>query len=791
MSLLTASIPNMINGVSQQPPAMRLPSQCQEQINGLSSVVEGLMKRPPSKHKARFTDTALGSAFVHMINRDSAERYLTVISDGSIRVFTLDGVEVPVEFPQGNGYLASENPEVDFSAVTIADYTIILNKTKVVEQAPELTPTRPREALVWVKQGAYSANYNIAINGDAFTYTTHSAENEWSGAYIATDFIAGNLFNLIEAASPLPEGSTMEKIGGSVLHFTFPEDVSMSVWDSQGDNNMKLIYGSVQRFSDLPARALGGYQCRVRSQAESDFHDYYVEYETDGTNPYGGVWKESVKGGEPYAFYGHTMPHALIRQANGTFRFEPLNWDARQVGDIDTVPMPSFVGRTIRDVFFHRNRLGFLSDENVIFSRAGEFFNFFRSSALQTLDTDPIDIAVSHVKVSILEHAIPFDETLCLFSGQTQFMLGKTDLLTPKTVSINQTTEFECSLRAKPVGLGSNIYFTAPRGANTSIREYYVDEVSLQKDAADITAHVPKFVAAKVHKLAGSPTEDTLVALSKDAPSSIYVYRYYWSGDEKLQSSWSRWDFPTSTTVLSCDFIESDLWLVLSRPDGCYIEVISLAPGEMDSPSPISVRLDRRITQASVYDLTHTPELERSTFTMPWAPQPGETYKLCAWYGDDTQDYVPGEEVPHTIVGRTVYVPGRLTKFFWGVQYAFHYRMSPLLIREQTAGGGQQPVKSARVQVQAIRFSYDAVGYFRVNVYHTGRPVRSYECNGTQMGSHDDLLGTLAVHTGDFRVPLGGKNDQMVIDIVNDSALPCSLLSAEWSAAVTFRSRRI
>lgn len=47
MPLVNKAISNLINGVSQQPETLRLPSQCEAQINGFSSVVEGLKKRPP------------------------------------------------------------------------------------------------------------------------------------------------------------------------------------------------------------------------------------------------------------------------------------------------------------------------------------------------------------------------------------------------------------------------------------------------------------------------------------------------------------------------------------------------------------------------------------------------------------------------------------------------------------------------------------------------------------------------------------------------------------------------
>ena len=50
MALVSKNIPNFINGVSQQPPALRLAGQGEIQENGLSDVVAGLKKRPPTAH---------------------------------------------------------------------------------------------------------------------------------------------------------------------------------------------------------------------------------------------------------------------------------------------------------------------------------------------------------------------------------------------------------------------------------------------------------------------------------------------------------------------------------------------------------------------------------------------------------------------------------------------------------------------------------------------------------------------------------------------------------------------
>ena len=48
MPLVSRTIPNLVQGVSQQPEVLRLSSQATSQVNGFSSVVEGLKKRPPT-----------------------------------------------------------------------------------------------------------------------------------------------------------------------------------------------------------------------------------------------------------------------------------------------------------------------------------------------------------------------------------------------------------------------------------------------------------------------------------------------------------------------------------------------------------------------------------------------------------------------------------------------------------------------------------------------------------------------------------------------------------------------
>lgn len=794
MSLVSTTIPNLVNGVSQQPYALRLASQAEEQINGYSSVVDGLRKRPALKLMKRIFNTPLPNAYIHSINRDVLERYILVITDGDLKVFRIDGTEVAVSFPNGKGYLGVSNAQEFFSCVTVADYTFVLNKAVSVPKDPGVfTPLRPFEAIVAVRQGGYSTTYSVSIDNNVFSHKTADASVAANAELITTDYIALQLFNKLNAALPAA-GFLVDVIGSTIYIRRTSQDFVIAVTDGIGDTALKLVKGSVQRFSDLPAKGIPGFKCAISGTNENAFGKYYVEFVAEAGNLYGGTWKETSATGQLVRIARANMPHALRRLPNGTFEFGQVQWSDRSVGDDDSVPFPSFVGQQLNDVFFHRNRLGFLAGENVVFSRSGDPFNFFKASAVTTLDTDPIDVAVSHTKVSILRSAVPFNESLLLFSDQTQFVLAQSEILTPRTTSINQTTEFECNLRAKPVGAGSNVYFSVQRGQYTGVREFYVDGDTQANDAADITAHCPRYLPRGVIKLAASSNEDVLVALSEDKRDSLFVYRYFWSGQDKLQSSWSRWDFGPGTTILSADFLESELFLVVARPDGTFIETLSLEPGRVDGGALIQCHLDQRVDQTNIVNLEYFDAEEKSNLMLPYALQEGVEYQLVVWEGDLYRK--PGQVIPFTRnVGgnpNLIQFPGPISKFYFGRKYPLRYRFSTLIIREDAAGGGgMQPVGEGRLQLRNMTVTYAGTGFFKAEVTPAYRSTYRYEFSGRVIGSGQNKIGQIAIEQGTFRFPIASKNDQVVIELVNDTFLPSAFLSAEWEAFFQIRSKRL
>ena len=766
MSLVSASIPNLINGVSQQPPSLRLNTQAELQENGLSTVVEGLRKRPCTEHIATLSGVpaTIDSAFIHTIRRDENEFYTLIITAGTLNVYDKDGTQISVASNPSTAinYLSGlTDPATEISATTVADYTFIVNKNKTVaKDTTNLTAARPPEALFYVKQGDYKTDFTIRVKFNGTTYTstkqTLDSSNAANQADVRTNKIATDLHNGLN----LPAGFTKELLDNVIyIKRNDNQDFEVEATDSRGDTFILGFKGQTSDFKKLPPKGKEGFLIEVTGDNQKGQDDYYVQLaDPDGNGQL--VWKEVAAPSAEKQFDATTMPHQLIRLSNGTFEFKPASWGEREAGDNDTNPFPSFVDYKINDIFFHRNRLGFLSDENVIMSEAGSYFNFFQNTVITLVDSGPLDVAVSNNQVSILKHAVPFSEQLLLFSDLTQFVLRAEDILAPDTVSIDVTTQFEASLRSKPVGAGKYIFFATQSGTSSGVREYFVETDTDTNDAANITAHVPSYIKGEITKLTASSNEDTLLVLSDDDKKAVYVYRYYWNGNEKLQSAWSKWVFDGD--VLNADFNKSEIYMIVKRGNDVCLEVINLgtdsAIAVTDANHPIL--LDRRVKLES-----------GGTTTVP--------------YTDSNTIYVTqdGAQIAASALASTL-SGGQVV--YAGVPYTFKYKFSEQVIKNENS-----PITIGRLQIRNMNIVYNDSGFFKTKVTPFKRNTTNKVFTGRNLGSLNNVIGQVSIDSGTFSFPVLSKSNQVDIELESDSFLPCAFQSAEWEGFYILRSRRL
>jgi hypothetical protein len=792
-------------------------SQGDLQINAHSTVVDGLIKRPPLVRGPQIVgDFNTNPIHCHPINRDVNERYETIWSKTGVRVFTLDGQERQVSYPGGLQYLqyAGTPDEPPYRTATIGDYTYMTNTQRSVDLDPNVIETpQGYEAMVYVLAGNYGKTYNILING--VLRASYATPDGTSGAqspgvdtaYIGRRLATGetlNLGNTINGTTAWTYKAADKNLtttlaglgfgvvaGKGVIYINSSSPFTVTVEDGYNGHAMKAIQYETQDFSDLPAYGYPGFAVKVKGSVTTAYDDYYVRF-TPSSADYGitgGKWVECAKPGSRLAFNAETMPHALVRQADGSFNFGPVTWERRKCGDEITSPSPSFVGSRVNDIIWFKNRLGFLSGENTILGRSGGPFDFWKTTATTTMDDDPIDVASSETDVSVLRSGVGFADRLILFADNSQAMLAGGDTLTNKTVNIRPSTQYSMSSRCRPVVNGDNVYFPVKRGQFSMIREYTIDPASDLGKAEDITGYVPQYVRGDVTKMRASTHEDVLVIQTDEGGNGLYVYKYFYQDRSKVQSSWSRWEFTGVSRIFDFWFIESKMYVLLQTTSGnVWISSVDIQAGNVDDGMDFLVHLDHRITLPAT-GRTYNASTDRTTIPSDLT---GKTYVLVSGAGGSKIG--PGlllhaldiTTASFSLVGDMRDVPIHL-----GLDYTSRFRLSTIYIREQSSAGTPIVRTEGRLQLVRLLIRYGKTAYLRAEVTLQGMLMRAYATNGRVMGDPNNRADFITIGDGVLDVPLLSQNDKVAVELVNDSYLPSSIISAEWIANYVTKSRRV
>lgn len=620
-----------------------------------------------------------------------------------------------------------------------------------------------------------------------------------------------------------------------------PLNFNITVEDDFAGEGIVVIRDTVERFEDLPPTAPHGYMVKVAGVPESGYDDYWVKFEAEDGDFSRGIWVETVAPGLKYKLSPATMPILVIRDSTGGFVVKVADgaaasnvpnaasyvWSDRLVGDEDTNPTPSFVGSTyystgpkINGLVYFQGRLGAISGENIIFSETGQFFNFFRTTVLDLLDTDTIDIASSSSKSGVIHSAIPFNRDLILWTPTNQSVLRTGDTFTPKSVAITPAADYENQANlCRPVASANSIFFTYNNGGYVGMREL-VPQPALDGSylANDLTTNVSRFITGSPGSLAAS-THDNIVAVI--ANRKLYIYRYLAINNERAQSAWVECDFSDSSKIfvdqdahgsgsaepIWVGFVESDMYVALAvrRKTG-------LIPPLANSwiPVLIKVRMGSGLNDAPINDwVTHLDfrarltggtyvggGVNQTTFNLPY---PMDYAAGITKVVNDEGNSIPivsgtaavlveGANTGGGNTRGTVVVSGNYSDedLWFGAPYEMKYTFSTQYLKR---GQNMPALLGGRYQLHNMILQFAETGYFKVTTQTPDGTPYEYEFAGDILGS--SLVGEAFLKTGQFRVPIFSKNDNITISIISSSFLPCKILSGEVEAEFTSRSNSV
>ena len=522
-------IPHLLGGISKQPPYLRGIDQSAWEENTNPTFSKGLLKRPHTTYLKNLGATK--PCFMKALSFVSqtlgeGEDYLLLITEGSLSlIFLTDLSEVVITMDEAaKTYLKGRN----FTCVTWGNSTYLLNKGVITRMKGESPTPQAHQALIFVKQAVSKTRYEIKV-GDKTVSVTTTEQGTLSTDQIATDLET-------QLRTVLSEKVTLTR-QGSQLILTSPENFTITGTDSFGNNALLVIKDAVNDFAYLPKTAFEGFTVEVTTDPRAKKDSYYLKY-TEG------IWKETVKPGLQNTIDPATMPHVLEYLGPKTFVFKQENWEGRLVGDEKSSPEPSFIGQPLSDLFAYKSRLGVLAGDNVIFSEVDAPENFWLTTTATTLDSDPIDLIVSATSPIDLQHASPTsDGNLLLFAGSDQFVLNAKEGLTPHTINVTALSRFDSS-SAPPVGVEQSVLFASPSSCFSDIKEMTPSRNEVSPLVAEnLTDQVPDFIPHEVTKMVSIPQAKAVFVFSTSTPNTLYVYKYQWKGETRVQMAWTQWTF--------------------------------------------------------------------------------------------------------------------------------------------------------------------------------------------------------------------------------------------------------
>ena len=673
---------------------------------------------------------------------------------------------------------------------------------------------------------AGTATSNVSITSGPSTGTTPAVNAD-------TSVIAG----LLNTALTSPLGSDFSKtINGNLIVLTRASnkgDFEIRGHDGLGDGALGVVYKEVGSITDLPLYAKNGFIVKVRGDQELSADDYYVKFETtDGQDIGNGAWVETFAPGQLRSYDNSTLPRLIINTSLNKFEINEIKTAPKFVGDEISNPFASFVGKNIQNSVFFKNRLGFICEGNVILSEAGlgarnssgDFeYNFGRTTVTTLLDSDPIDVIVEAQRVVSLTAAATSQENLVLFSNNGQFVLKGEDLLTPKTVSVKPITNFEYNDETDPVSVGSYIYYPFDLGNHTGIREFSLNKTTDVYESNEITEQAPRYIPKDITYFSGSLSQNLLGVLSKDEDQSLYMYRYFFSENKKVLSSWFKWDF--NMKIRGFEFIDSTLYLIVANPTTNIPSIVSMPlnfDGEDEglatytangsalttsiatTPEDNVTHLDMRIPAIIYNDQVKFP-----TFTAGSTKPLRENISTFVVGGTSYSPYLAasdikvytdrGVNIPVTVTTSggvtslavtTTGVWDDYTSVWVGYEFTSAYTFSEQIFKAQ-AGQARTPNASAKQFIKNLSLYHTQTSDYKIKVTPDKRNTYTNEFPESFTSSCGSLqILRTELKDGFFRAPVFTSSENVEIKLENDGAKPSNFQSAEFETFVHTRSSR-
>jgi len=583
----------------------------------------------------------------------------------------------------------------------------------------------------------------------------------------------------------LPSGITGTVIGtGMYLSSANPFNVEVVE-----DDLMRVMQSSVNDVTRLPNQCKHGYIVKVSNSRMAEEDDYYVRFDGENDRDGAGSWSECAKPGIPKTLTN--MPLVIQRTAIAnpntsteiaTFTIKQFTYADRLIGDELTNPLPSFVTKRINKVLFFRNRLVFLSGENVVTSRPGTLGepDFFSESALTISSSDPIDISAASTFPSELFDGIAINTGLVVFSTNQQFLLASDDtVLNPDTAKLRSISTFNYNKNIAPISLGTTIGYVDNSGKFSRFNEM----ANIAREGEPVVVEVSKIVPTTLPKnidLLTNSRENGIILFAKNGATDciVYGYKYLNVADKRQQAAWFKWKL---NNPIIYHFIIDDEYYFLDSD--YYLQKIRLVQTTED-PSIVQDNVDFLLhvdnhTTVSGGSFNSTTNLTTfsgvswlNTVTTP-------NYELVV-IDTNTASTRVGRYAKATVSGTSFTLPGNWSGVTLTIGYIYDYQIQfPTFYPMKMTGNKPESDVNSSLVLHRIKLHFGKIGLYETTLKRVGKNDYTEVYESTELDEYD---ASDAPYLEEFikTVPVYEKNTNVEITLKSTHPAPATLHALSW-----------
>ena len=663
-----------------------------------------------------------------------------------------------------------------------------------------------------VPSSAYSCSYNRNITllhggedwetGDTTTVTLTQAKTNYTYTVRVEDHEDVSVKANIKAVRPAPTpfdadtavtvdtilaGIAQELAGTSITTAVIGNGLYLSSnsafsVEAVDQDLMRIMGSSINDVTALPIQMKDGVIIKVKNSRMSDEDDYYLKFEGEQSLDGPGSWVECPAPSIVKSFNASTMPHILQRQSDGDFLVKKYTWADRQVGDDTTNPIPSFNGNKINKVLFFRNRLAFLSGENIITAQPGNLTtpNFWVDSALTVSAVDAIDISCSSTYPSDLYDAIEIPAGLLCFSTNEQFLFSSdAEIMNPDTAKLRSVSMYNYYKTVPPISLGATIGYLD--NSNKYSRFMEMAGLAREQEAAVVnTSEVVPTLLPKDLDLIANSRENGIVLLGKTNSDEVVGYRYLNQGENRIQSAWFKWKH---NNPIKWHFVVNDEYFFLDTDN--FLQKINLVQADAD-PSidqddvNYLLHLDNYTTVGSG-SYNATTDLTTFTNQSDWIDQVTSPNGTLVVVDSNTNSSRVGRYAECTVINNDDFtLPGDWSSATLNIGYLYEYSVKfPRFYLQKAEGKQVQSDVNSKLTIHRAKINFGKIGLYETTLKRVGK-LDYTEIYESALSNQYNVSDAPYLDEEIQEVPVYERNTNVELTLKSSHPAPATLRSLSW-----------